>query len=293
MTKIEEIKEIEEFGKCQEHFNKSPSTITSYKNDINVFARWFNRENSYSFTIHRITPTDIRLYKQYLIKREFKPNTINRKLLSLKYFIQWGWSAKKLDYKFIFPKPVKERSITVRWLDRLEQNSLLRHIELYANIRDVAIVKILLNTGLRVKELCSLKWKHVIITERKSSVKINYGKGNRSRIVPLNKSAKLAFKSLNYANNIGKNVQVFVGQRGALTPRGVQLMLKRVLANTNLLVSPHNLRHSFCKNLVDSGISLEKIAILAGHESLDTTKIYCYPSYNDLSNALEKISEIE
>ena len=78
-----------------------------------------------------------------------------------------------------------------------------------------------------------------------------------------------------------------------MTPRGVQLMLKHVLANTNLSVNPHDLRHSFCKNLIDSGISLEKVAILAGHESLDTTKIYCYPSHADLSDAVERISEEE
>lgn len=287
------IREIEEFVKYQKHLNKSSSTIISYKNDITVFAKWFNQENSYPFTIYKITPTDIRLYKQYLIKQEFKPNTINRKLLSLKYFMQWGWDTKKLEYRFPFPKPVKEHNITAKWLDRLEQNALLRHIECYAKTRDIAIVKILLNTGLRVKELCNLKWKHVIVTERKGSIEINYGKGNKSRLIPLNKSARLAFKSLDYDSNVGRDVQVFVGQRGALRPRGIQLMLKRVLSNTNLSVSPHDLRHSFCKNLVDSGISLEKVAILAGHESLDTTKIYCYPSHADLSDAVERISEVE
>ena len=141
------IREIEEFVKYQKHLNKSPSTIISYKNDITVFAKWFNQKNNYSFTIYKITPTDIRLYKQYLIKREFKPNTINRKLLSLKYFMQWGWDTKKLEYRFPFPKPVKEHNVTAKWLDRLAQNALLRHIECCAKPRDIAIVKILLNTG--------------------------------------------------------------------------------------------------------------------------------------------------
>lgn len=48
------IKEIEEFVKYQKHLNKSPSTIISYKNDITVFAKWFNQENNYSFTIYKI-----------------------------------------------------------------------------------------------------------------------------------------------------------------------------------------------------------------------------------------------
>ena len=87
---------------------------------------------------------------------------------------------------------------------------------------------------------------------------------------------------------------IFVGQRGPLTPRGIQLMLKRLLKNTEFKeVSPHQLRHSFCKNLVDVKVSLEKVAALAGHERLDTTKLYCKPSFGDLAKAVEKISETE
>jgi len=287
-------KEIEDFTKYQKNLHKSESTITSYRNDLIVFTRWFDKVNNYSFTIYKITPTDIRLYKQYLIDNEFKPNTINRKILSIKYFMQWGWDTKKIKYRFPLPKPVKEHSITARWLTRIEQNSLLRSFEKYAKARDIAIVKILLNTGLRIKELCNLKWKHITVTDRKGSLVVNYGKGNKSREIPLNKSARLAFESINYKANVGSNNKVFIGQRGALTPRGIQLMMKKILANTDMKnITPHDLRHSFCKNLVDSGVSLEKIAMLAGHERLDTTKIYCYPSRADLMDAVDRISEEE
>lgn len=291
---MSKIKEIEDFIKYQKYLNKSESTISSYRNDLVVFVRWFNKVNHYSFTIYKITPTDIRLYKQYLIDNEFKPNTINRKMLSIKYFMQWGWDTKKMEYRFPLPKPVKEHSISAKWLTRLEQNSLLRTFEKYAKVRDIAIVKILLHTGLRIKELCNLKWKHVTITDRKGNLIVNYGKGNKSREIPLNKSARLAFESIDYKANVGSNNRVFIGQRGALTPRGIQLMIKKILANTELAdISPHNLRHSFCKNLVNSGVSLEKIAVLAGHERLDTTKIYCYPSHVDLREAVDRISEEE
>jgi integrase/recombinase XerC len=58
-------------------------------------------------------------------------------------------------------------------------------------------------------------------------------------------------------------------------------------------VTPHSLRHSFCKNLVNAGVSLEKIAALAGHESLETTRRYCEPSLQDLQQAVEMVSEEE
>ena len=58
-------------------------------------------------------------------------------------------------------------------------------------------------------------------------------------------------------------------------------------------VTPHSLRHSFCKNLVNAGVSLEKIAALAGHESLETTRRYCEPSLQDLQQAVEMVGEEE
>lgn len=75
-------------------------------------------------------------------------------------------------------------------------------------------------------------------------------------------------------------------------PRGVQLLLSRLRFPEQLgSMSPHQLRHTFCKNLVDAGVSLEKITSLAGHERLDTTKLYCQSSFADLSEAVERIGE--
>jgi len=55
-------------------------------------------------------------------------------------------------------------------------------------------------------------------------------------------------------------------------------------------VTPHTLRHSFGKNLVDTGVSLDRMAALPGHESLDTTAIYTTPSQADLAAAVEGVA---
>ena len=71
-------------------------------------------------------------------------------------------------------------------------------------------------------------------------------------------------------------------------------MLNRLRIPEQLrVISPHHFRNTFSKNLVDAGISLGKVAILAGHERLDTTKLYCQPSFADLSDAVEKIGELD
>ncbi len=55
-------------------------------------------------------------------------------------------------------------------------------------------------------------------------------------------------------------------------------------------VTPHSLRHSFAKNLVNEGVGLEQVAKLLGHANLETTRLYTTPSEADLQAATEKVS---
>ncbi|MBA2655925.1 MAG: tyrosine-type recombinase/integrase [Tatlockia sp.] len=288
------IQLIENYIAYQKSTDKSPATLSSYRSDLVQFAIWFQSVNGVEMKMLNITPTDTRQYKQHLINANFRPPTINRRLLSLKYFLNWGLETKKIKYRFPLPKTVKQSQAIPKWLTRTQQNQLLRHIEQRGSVRDSSIVRILLNTGLRVSELCDIKWSHITMSERKGNLLVNAGKGCKYREIPLNKDARLALFNLDFTIYAGSDAFVFNGQRGTLTPRGVQLMLNRLHIPGELGdVSPHKLRHTFCKNLVDAGVSLEKVAMLAGHERLDTTKLYCQPSFADLSDAVERIGELD
>ena len=97
--------------------------------------------------------------------------------------------------------------------------------------------------------------------------------------MPLNKEACDALGSLGYARFGGSEGRIFQGQRGPLSPRGVQVLVRGYAEKVGLEdVTPHTLRHTFCKTLIDSGAQLQEVAALAGHESLETTRRYCEPS---------------
>ena len=53
--------------------------------------------------------------------------------------------------------------------------------------------------------------------------------------------------------------------------------------------TPHILRHTFAKNLVDAEVSLDRVAALLGHENLNTTRIYTTPSVPDLTEVVERL----
>jgi len=56
-------------------------------------------------------------------------------------------------------------------------------------------------------------------------------------------------------------------------------------------LSAHILRHTFAKNLVDAGVTLEKVASLLGHSSLDTTRVYTTPGKSDLEKAVRALED--
>ncbi|WP_150468478.1 tyrosine-type recombinase/integrase [Francisella sp. SYW-9] len=291
---MEHILLIDKFINYLDSTEKSPSTLVNYRHDLNSFSKWFNESNKFSFDANLITVTDLREYKHYLIDYPFKPKTINRRLGSLRSFIQWLWDTNTLKDKFPLPKLVKEDQPKPKWLDKNQQHALMRHLDRYGNKRDTHIIAIFLNTGMRVQEFVNLRWSDITISDKKGNIMIRYSKANRYREVPLNKDARYAFIELGFKEHAGKNEYVLQGQRGHITTRGIQMMVKRRVEYTELeFITPHILRHTFCKNLVNAGVGLEQIAILAGHETLETTKLYCHPSKDDLAESVELIGELD
>lgn len=222
-----------------------------------------------------------------------KPNSTNRHLATLRCFLKWAAEGGMVSDARALKVPAFEREVRSgpRWLDRRERFTLVRAVEQGESARDESIVKLLLNTGLRVQEMCALHWHDVTMTERKGVLTVRQGKGGKRRQVPLNADARKALALAGHALYAGKRLPIFTGQRGPLTPRGVQSMIGRYAAKVGLEITPHTLRHTFCKDLVNAGVGLEKVAALAGHESMESTRRYCEPSLKDLEIVVELIGE--
>jgi integrase/recombinase XerC len=84
---------------------------------------------------------------------------------------------------------------------------------------------------------------------------------------------------------------LFLGQRNeAIKSKTVQRSVARFADDTGLKdVTPHTLRHTFAKSLIDSGVSLDKVATLLGHSNLNTTRIYTTPGVEDLEDAIGEL----
>jgi site-specific recombinase XerD len=279
---------------------KSNRTIVGYLTDLNTFAGWFQQTNGYALSPDHLTPTDIREYRQFLLNvQKAKASTINRHLSALRTYGTWAKSSGTVSYNPVDGiKSIAQQKHAPKWLDRKEQAALQREAERRTQaaktepakrqaVRDQCILIVLMNTGLRVSELINLELTDISMTDRKGELLVRAGKGEKQRIIPLNNTARKSLKAWFEKRPETESKKVFTTQRGAATARAVQSLLEELGKSARIpKMTPHIARHTFAKNLVNSGISLEKVAILLGHASLDTTIVYTTPSMGDLDQAV-------
>lgn len=274
-----------------------------YCSDIQKFASWFERRHG-EFDPAAITPLDLVEYRGYLqssggrltqahsTNQPAAPATVNRALVSLSLFCQWALrQGMILTNPVIGIKSITVEQLAPHWLTRPQQAAFMRAVQASKNWRDLAICGLMLHAGLRVGEVCSLNRSDLVLRARSGRVTVRHGKGNKQRQVPLNVTIRHILTD--YLVTLPTQQEVLFTSRSIthFSERGVQHLINRYAYKAKLeRVSPHSLRHSFCKNLIDAGVSLDKVALLAGHTSLDVTRRYTTPSEQDLQEAVEHLA---
>jgi integrase/recombinase XerC len=234
---------------------------------------------------------DVVEYRGWLQARGAAPATVNRKLAALRRF--FGWLAGRgaiPDNPAAGVRPVKAaEGLAPRWLTRREQAALMRAVREKGSARDEAIVGLLLHAGLRAGELCALRREDLLIGERSGKVIVRAGKGNRYREVPLNGTVRKILQRWLEQNPDGA---LFPNRRGEpMSARSVYEIVNGYAYRARLgKIGPHVLRHTFCKNLLDMGVPMDRVAALAGHGRLEVTRRYTAPGELDLQAAVEKIA---
>jgi len=180
-------------------------------------------------------------------------------------------------------------------IDRQEADQLFKQINkrYIRGKRNLAIFKLMLNTGLRLSELCNLKTKDIDLD--KQYLKVKNGKGGRDRLIPfpedvipilkdwINEKAKRDIESKHLFCSYKQ------GQEGIkLSPRYVQIALKQYAKKAGIEkdLHPHTLRHSYATAVYQTDHNLEGLRMLLGHANIQTTQIYINLSMTDLKGTI-------
>ena len=284
--------------------DKSEQTIKAYMADLRSFSRWFQGTTGEPLHPESITPMDVIDYRNAMLDWGKKPSTINRSLISISSFCQWAQRNDLIPNNPVESiRSVTEEPLGPRALERKEQLGLLRAVRKSGNLRDLAIITMLLHTGMRVSELCNLRVSDISFSKNSNMITVREGKGTKRRNIPLNPTIvsvlKDYLKSLDDGQATlitGSNPEterfLFYGQkRMPLTDRGVRYVIKRHAYTAKIKhISPHVFRHTCAKNLIDAGQSIDRVAKILGHSSVNTTAIYTMPTERDLHRTMESIS---
>ena len=147
---------------------------------------------------------------------------------------------------------------------------------------------------LRIGELAALDTSDVAVSARKGLVTVRRGKGNRYRQVPLNTDPRDALdawltKRTDLPGNDSPSLLLSLkGQR--LSPRAIDLTVRRLAQHADLQASAHTLRHICLTQLVRAGNDTVLVAELAGHTRLETTHRYSLPSPADRQAAMDTLT---
>lgn len=165
--------------------------------------------------------------------------------------------------------------------------------------RDMALLSLLYDSAARVQELCDLEVCHVRV-DAPAVIRL-YGKGRKSREVPLDKPCANILRNYIEENHLDrKEMQhtplFFNSQRSKLSRSGVAYILSKYISQANEngghiseRITPHCLRHSKAMHMVEAGINLIYIRDFLGHESIETTQVYAKANPEARRKAIEKM----
>ncbi|HEX4627397.1 MAG TPA: tyrosine-type recombinase/integrase [Gemmatimonadales bacterium] len=278
--------------------NDSPHTVKAYARDVADFAAFCGRYYDGDWSWAGVDRLAIRGWLGALHQRGVAKRSAARGLSALRTFYRFLNLTRDLEVNpaKAVRTPKAERRLPTH-LDRTEIQLVFAEAERraedggFTEARDLAMLEVFYSTGIRLAELAGLSDQDLDLVSDQVKVR---GKGKKERIVPVGSHAGQAlrryfpYRDRVVAGGTGTPDRraVFVSRRGRrLTPRGVQLAIKRLLnalPGGGRQLHVHSLRHSFATHLLDAGADLREVQELLGHASLSTTQVYTHTSVERL-----------
>ncbi len=276
------------------------STLQTYKYMVN---KHILLKSISSCSIDKIDTDDLIKYTNELLENSLSPKTVNSVLLTLNSIFKYG----KLKYNFKPPyiQYVREKKVKTRVLSVSEQKILEENLRNNFDNFKLGIL-FALYTGVRIGELCALKWGDIKLgtvkidktmyrlkdDNGKSSIFINEPKtSNSNRLIPLPDFL------IEIVEKYRKRDGVFFlsnKQLCYIEPRLMQKKFKKIIEMCGLKgVTFHTLRHTFATRCIECGFDAKTLSEILGHADVKTTlNRYVHSSLELKKNSMNMLSDI-
>lgn len=268
----------------------SEDTKTAYIKDLKFFFDFLKSGNVSISHPSEIKSYHFQLYRDHLMERGLASATINRRLVCIRSFIKWAVASRLMDHNPLdtikLPK-VQTESPTVAFDD----DEVMRMInapdtKTHKGRTHRLIMVLLFNLGLRRSELINIKL-FQLFQDRGHNVLRIHGKGDKVRLVPLNKNVFSEIQD--YIASVRTSVADFDGEDYLLQTTTekkndrpmdgstIYRVIERYALGLgiNKAVSPHSCRATVISHLLDTQLTpIRDVATFAGHANITTTERY-------------------
>lgn len=231
-----------------------------------------------------VTLADVQSFAESLGQGSLKPASQNRTLTAVKSLLAFGQQTGYLAFNVgaaVKLRPNRD-SLAQRILD---ESDVVKLIEAAPEGRNRVMLKLLYVSGVRVSELCGLKWCDVMPRIEGGQITV-FGKGGKTRAVLL--KPRLWQQLLRLRGQAGPVDPVFASRKGggALDPSQVRRIVYAAAKKAGLAqkVSPHWMRHAHASHALDRSAPIHLVQATLGHASVATTGRYLHARPNESSS---------
>jgi site-specific recombinase XerD len=156
--------------------------------------------------------------------------------------------------------------------------------------RDRAWFALMVRAGLRVGEVVMLKTSDILNQpEEEHPARLRVcGKGRKERVVLLCADAYAVLAEWLAERGESQSAQIFLNERGLpLRANGIEWLLHRYGSQAGIDLTPHQLRHTFARQLTEAGMPITSLGKLMGHSQISTTQIYTAGADPELAQAYQ------
>jgi integrase/recombinase XerC len=263
----------------------SPHTFDAYRRDLDALNTWATAQGAEVETLHT---EQVRTFIASEHRRGLSPKSLQRRLSACRSYYRWLLRHGRIQANPAQPirAPKAPRKLP-QVLDPDEAKALVEvPTDAPLGLRDRALLELFYSSGLRLSELCALRWQDLDLTDGLVTV---LGKGSKQRRVPVGSYARAALAEWKADQCPASDAFVFPGRNGPISSRGVQARLRTLAQRQGLFkrVHPHLLRHSFASHVLESSGDLRGVQELLGHADISTTQIYTHLDFGHLSKVYD------
>jgi site-specific recombinase XerD len=263
-------------------------------------------EEEYEVTkLQDVTVTHLRLFVEHMKETKADANNphkptkegVNVRDVTVKGYVQvmkgfFNWCVReellKKNPALQLDNPKVGRYVIKTFTeDQIKTMLAVLNVRTSVGFRDYTIILLLLDTGIRISEMCSLTLDRVYLAVLNEAFIKVMGKGRKEREVGMSADvAQRLWKYIHVYRNPKdeSNQALFISVFGeSLTINGAEQMLKRLAGRVHVVgvrVSPHTFRHTFARMFLENGGDVYKLSLLLGHSSVVVTENYLKDFYS-------------